>query len=70
MFHNLKSQGTLDNSTLDLKLEIMNKNILYLTHEMDKCVRMLRMLTTDDKLQEQVDKYFEEAPIEHELEDK
>ncbi len=63
MFHNLKSQRTLDNSTSNLtfnKLEIINKNLLYMTHEMDKCVAMLQKLTIDKKLQAQVDEYFEE----------
>ncbi len=43
------------------KLDIMQKNILYLTHEMDKCVSMLKQLQTNARLQKQVDEYFEET---------
>ncbi len=56
MFHKLKSQGTLVNSTLNLT--IVNRNILYLTHEIDKCVAMLRRMELDQHLQKQVDEYF------------
>ncbi len=61
MFHSLKSPGTLDNSTLTLnKLDIMAKNILYLTHEIDKLNREIKRLGVDKDLQHQVDKYFDE----------
>ncbi len=46
------------------KLEILNKNILYLTHEVDKCVTMLTQLKVNQNLQRQVDQYFDEAPVE------
>ncbi len=42
------------------KLDIINKNLLYLTHEVDKCVAMLRTMETNGNLQKQVDQYFEE----------
>jgi len=45
MFHNLKSQRTLDNSTLELRLDIMNKNILYITHRIDTMVATLDTVT-------------------------
>ncbi len=38
MFHNLKSQRTLDNSTYNLtlnKIILLNKNVLFITHQMD-----------------------------------
>ncbi len=61
MFHSLKSPGTLDNSTITLnKLDIMAKNILYLTHEIDKLNREIKHLGVDKDLQHQVDKYFDE----------
>ncbi len=41
-------------------LDIINKNILYLTHEVDKCVSMLRRMELDNKLQHQVTEYFED----------
>ncbi len=67
MFHSLKSQGTLDNSTLTLnKFDILNKNILYITHQVDKCFGMLTELTglleTERKLQKQVDDFYETSP--------
>ncbi len=40
------------------KLDIINKNLLYLTHEVDKCVSMLRRMEVDTNLQKQVDDYF------------
>ncbi len=42
------------------KLDIINKNLLYLTHEVDKCVAMLRRMEVNTNLQKQVDDYFEE----------
>ncbi len=68
MFHSLKSHRTLDNSTSNLtliKLEILNKNMLYVTHELDKCVSMLRRMELDNKLQAQASEYFGDEDIEH-----
>ncbi len=45
---------------LPLKLRTINDNILYLTREVDLVVRLVKQLATDDKLQTQVDKYFED----------
>ncbi len=42
------------------KLDLINKNILYLTHEVDKCVILLKEIKTNSELQKQVDDYFEE----------
>ncbi len=42
------------------KLEIINKNILYITHECDKILKIVRALETSSNLQKQVDEYFEE----------
>ncbi len=42
------------------QLDIINKNILYLTHEVDKCVSMLRRMEVDNKLQSQVTEYFDD----------
>ncbi len=50
------------------KLEIMNKNILYLTREVDRLVGMVKQMTNDKGLQQQVDKYFEEAPDAEDIE--
>ncbi len=58
MFHKSKSQGTFISSTYIDKLSIINKNLLYLTHEVDKCVAMLRRMELDDKMQTQVDAFY------------
>ncbi len=59
-FDILSPSRTLNlNSKLD-KLDIINKNLLYLTHEVDKCVSMLRRMEVNTNLQKQVDDYFED----------
>ncbi len=59
-FDILSPSRTLNlNSKLD-KLDIINKNLLYLTHEVDKCVSMLRRMEVDAKLQKQVTEYFDD----------
>jgi len=40
-------------------LQIMNKNILYITRQVDLCVKWLKEEDIDKGLQQQVDKYFE-----------
>ncbi len=42
------------------QLRILNQNILYLTREVDKIVRLIKQPVVDKDLQQQVDKYFEE----------
>ncbi len=42
------------------KLDIINKNLLYLTREVDDIKRLVKQLGTDKDLQTQVDKYFDE----------
>ncbi len=42
------------------QLRILNQNILYLTREVDKTVRLVKQLSVDKGLQQQVDKYFED----------
>ncbi len=59
MFHKLKSQGTLVNSTLNLT--VLNQNILYLTHEIDDIKRMLAMLCDDTRLQKQVTEFYDKT---------
>ncbi len=41
-------------------LETAQKNILYLTFQTDKILKIVREATTDKSLQNQVDQYFEE----------
>ncbi len=42
------------------QFRIINQNILYLTREVDLIVRMVKQLTVNKDLQQQVDKYFDE----------
>ncbi len=42
------------------KLDILNKNILYITHMQDKIWKFLQENQVNKDLQEQVDKYFDE----------
>ncbi len=59
-FDILSPSRTLNLNSSNNKLDIINKNILYLTHEVDKCVAMLRRMEVDHNLQKQVDDYFPE----------
>ncbi len=42
------------------QFRLINGNILYLTREVDTLVRLVKRLGTDNRLQQQVDKYFED----------
>ncbi len=42
------------------QLGIINGNILYLTREVDKLVRLAKVTEVNKDLQQQVDKYFED----------
>ncbi len=42
------------------QLRILNQNILYLTREVDKIVRLIKQDGVNSDLQQQVDKYFED----------
>ncbi len=46
--------------TLSLKLDILIKNGLYTTHQVDKILKILKSLTVDKDLQKQVDMYFDD----------
>ncbi len=59
-FDILSPSRTLNLNSSQNKLDIINKNILYLTHEVDKCVAMLRNIEVNSKLQKQMDDYFED----------
>ncbi len=41
-------------------LEVAQRNILYLTYQVDKLLKIARVNDTDKGLQQQVDKYFED----------
>ncbi len=59
------SEPDLQNKISVNKLDVINKNILYLTHTMDKCLVVLKKLETDYKLQKKVDDYFDAKDMEH-----
>ncbi len=47
---------------LEVKMDILNKNILYVTHECDKIKKIVTSLENSSNLQKQVDEYFTEEP--------
>jgi len=58
LFDNL-SPKTDFSSKITLQLDILNKNILYCTHELDKIKKIVTRLEHDNDLQSTVDKFFE-----------
>ncbi len=59
------SDPDLQNKIQLNKLEIINKNILYLTHTMDKCLVVLKKFEVDYQLQKKVDDYFDSKDTEN-----
>ncbi len=59
-----KSKGTSDLQKMfqyiETRLDVMNKNVLYCTHHLDKLVFELNRQKHDESLQKQVDEYFED----------
>ncbi len=45
---------------LQSQIRIINGNLLYLTREVDKLVRLAKVTEVNKDLQHQVDKYFED----------
>ncbi len=41
------------------KLHVLNKNVLYVTHQTDKILKILNKIAIDKDLQDTVDKYFD-----------
>ncbi len=69
---NLNRMSPDSGRTLALKLDILSKNVLYTTHQVDKILKILNTLDVDKGLQQQVDKFFEddETSPQTDLEDK
>ncbi len=44
---------------IEVRLDILNKNILYVTHQTDKILKVMNKIVIDQNLQNTVDKYFE-----------
>ncbi len=58
LFDNL-SPKTDFSSKIQLDLRILNQNILYITHECDKILKIVTELKLDDKLQTQVSDFYD-----------
>ncbi len=73
---NLKFKSSEPDLKFDIQSQfrVINGNILYLTREVDKIVRLVKTLSVDKNLQNTVDKYFdddiEETSPQTEIEDK
>ncbi len=48
-------------SIIDSKLDVLQKNVLYSTHQLDFVRQQVIQLVTDKGLQKQVDEYFDET---------
>ncbi len=46
-------------------IETIQKNVLYVTYNVDFLRKEIKKLTTDKDLQQQVDKYFDDSANEH-----
>ncbi len=59
---NLKFKSSEPDLKFDIQSQfrIINQNILYLTREVDKIVRLVKTLSVDKQLQNTVDKYFDD----------
>ncbi len=57
-----KSIDTDFRNKLQLQLDTLIKNVLYITYRIDTLVLDMKKLTVDKGLQKQVDDYFEEEP--------
>ncbi len=58
---NLNRMSPDSGRTLALKLDILSKNVLYTTHQVDKILKILKSDAIDKDLQSTVDKYFDES---------
>ncbi len=60
----------IKNESIQLgKLEVLNQNVLYCTHSLDKLHEKLDRLLVDKHLQMQVDEYFDKDSQEQNPED-
>ncbi len=55
-----KSNDSDFRNKLQSQLEILIKNVLYLTYEIDQVKKIVRQFENNTKLQKQVDDYFED----------
>ncbi len=59
---NLKFKSTDADLKFNIQTQLrqINQNVLYLTRQVDLCVKWLKEADTNSNLQQQVDKYFDE----------
>ncbi len=50
-------------SIIGSELNLLQKNILYITYRVDSILKNTKQLVTDKGLQKQVDEYFEQDPF-------
>ena len=55
-------QETFENITITKSLNIINGNILYLTHEIDQIKRIVQQIHNTDNAQKQVDNFYKTSP--------
>ncbi len=71
---NLKFKSSEPDLKFDIQSQfrVINGNILYLTQEVDLIVRLVKQLSINKNLQQQVDKYFDddETSPQTDIEDK
>ncbi len=71
---NLKFKSSEPDLKFDIQSQfrVINGNILYLTREVDLIVRLVKQLSINKNLQQQVDKYFDddETSPQTDIEDK
>ncbi len=65
-----KSQGLSTYKKLFQSIETIQKNVLYLTYQIDNLTKDMKKLTVDKGIQSQVDQYFEETSPQTESDDK
>ncbi len=59
LFDNLSPKTDFSSKITIQKLDILMSNVLYITHECDKILKLVNKLAIDRDLQQTVDKYFE-----------
>ncbi len=61
LFDNLSPKTDFSSKITIQKLDILMSNVLYITHECDKILKVVNKLIIDKNLQQTVDKYFDET---------
>ncbi len=68
LFDNLSPKTDFSSKITIQKLEILISNVLYITHECDKILNIVKKLDNAQNLQKQVDQYFEDSSQEEDKE--